>query len=221
MLPASCPPWQYSAHPDFPRRLSESTARVLTAIQAGKYPVDAFARDTRPIHLELFTGLTPRGFEYYAGNYRGSHHFCLKNCEIKMIPPDPLVGAKASTVQREIDRLGDAIVKWVQQIEQALATRPRPMTQAHRAVAVVKLACSAFVTFLTVHPYADGNGHTARALLWIVLIRFGYVPSEWTIDPRPSIPNYAAMIALHRRGTREPLEQYVLTRLSLARPPGS
>jgi Fic family protein len=94
------------------------------------------------------------------------------------------------------------------------------MTPAQRAVAVVKLACYAFVAFLTVHPYADGNGHTARALLWIVLMRFGYVPNEWTIEPRPlTAPDYSTMIAEHRRGRPEPLEQYVLTRLSLAHPP--
>jgi Fic family protein len=82
----------------------------------------------------------------------------------------------------------------------------------------VKLACSAFVTFLTVHPYADGNGHTARALLWLLLFRFGYVPSGWTIEPRPSILDYGTLIAQHRRGIRDPLEQYVLKRISLARP---
>ena len=221
MLPASCPSWQYSAHPDCARLLPVAAARVLTGIQAGKYPVRNFARDTRPIHLDLFTGLTPRGFDYYAGNYRGSAHRCLKPYEV-VIPSDPLVGAKAAVVESDINRLGASIVKAVERIEQALAMLPRPLTPPQRAIAVVKLASYAFVAFLTVHPYADGNGHTARALLWIVLMKFGYLPSEWTIDPRPAaIADYSAMIAEHRRGKQDRLEQYILTRLSLARPPGS
>jgi len=132
-----------------------------------------------------------------------------------------MVGANASNVHGEINRLGAAIIKTVDQIEQAIGAVPRPMPPPQRAIAVVKLACHAFVAFLTVHPYADGNGHTARALLWVLLMRFGYVPSEWTIDPRPGVPEYGTMIAEHRRGKPDLLEQYVLARLSLARPPGS
>jgi fido (protein-threonine AMPylation protein) len=213
----TCPEWQYGRHTDCSRLLPASAATVLTAIQAGKYPVTKFAQDTRPIHLTLFTGLTPHGFDYYAGNYRGSHHICLKTYEVKIVG-DSLVGTKAAKVKSEIERLGKLIVSSVDKIDKALGEQIRPMTPAQRTVAVVKLACSAFVSFLTVHPYADGNGHTARALLWLLLFRFGYVPSGWTIDPRPSIPDYGALIAQHRRGVRDPLEQYVLQRISMVRP---
>ncbi len=217
MPPVLCPEWQYGSHPDRARLLPASAATVLTGIQAGKYPVNQYAPDTRPIHLTLFTGLAPHGFQYYAGNYRGSHHRCLKNYEVK-IDGDPLVGTKAVKVKNEIERLGKLIVASVEKIDQALGELRRPMTPAQRATAVVKLACSAFVTYLTVHPYADGNGHTARALLWVLLFRFGYLPNEWTIEPRPAIPDYGTMISQHRRGVRDPLEQYVLQRISLARP---
>ena len=211
-----CPEWQYSGHAERARLLPEAAAKILTGIQAGKYPIIPFAKNTKPIHLELFTGLTPPGFDYFAGNYRGSHHKCLKNYEVG-IAGDPRVGSKAAAVQSEIDRLGNSIASWAEKIDKALAALHHPMTPANRALAVVKLACNSFVSFLTVHPYADGNGHAARALLWVLLFRFGYVPSGWTIEPRPGIPDYGVMIAQHRRGMRDPLEQYVLTRISLAR----
>jgi fido (protein-threonine AMPylation protein) len=212
---APCPEWQYGGHPDCARLLPASAARLLTGIQAGKYPIVPFAKDTRPIHLELFKGLTPPGFDYFAGNYRGSYHKCLKDYEVT-IRSDPMVGSKAAAVLKEIERLGDSIILSADKISQALKALPRPMTPVQRAVAVVKLACHAVVAFLTIHPYADGNGHTARALLWLLLFKFGYVPNGWTIDP--TIPGYGALIAQHRRGVRDPLEQYVLMRISLARP---
>ncbi len=208
MLPRGCPSWQYTSHADCARLLPNSSAQLLTGIQGGKYPVEQFARDTRPIHFELFSALAPPSYGYYAGNYRGSHHACLKDYEV-MIRTDPMVGTKAVAVSSEIQRLGQSVVNSVEQIEAALKALPTPLTAAQRAIAVVRLACAAFVSFLTVHPYADGNGHTARALLWIVLMRFGYVPSDWTIDPRPAFSDYGPMIAQHRRGTRDPLEQHV------------
>ena len=217
MPSAPCLPWEYGSHIDRAKLLPAAAAKVLTGIQAGTYAVEIFARDMRPIHLELFTGLTPHGFDYYAGNYRGSHHRCLRSYEVE-IRTDLMVGTKAIGVQGEVNRLGMSIVRNVEAIEQAFQILSRPMTPIQRTVVVVRLACSAFVSYLTVHPFADGNGHTARALLWLLLFRFGYVPSGWTIEPRPGIPDYGQLISQHRRGQRDALEQYVLRRISLAKP---
>ena len=215
-----CPrDWEYEHHPDYSRLLPVASDIVLTGIQAGRYPVRRFATDTRPIHGTLFKGLTPAGrFDYFAGNYRGSHHRCLKDYEVG-IPSDSDVGTKTPLVLSEIDALGKSIVNSVTRLEAMIASLPNPLTPAQRAAAAVKLSCSALVSFFTIHPYANGNGHVGRSLLWILLMQFKFVPSNWTIDPRPAIPNYDMMIAMHRRGQPDALEQYVLQRISLARPP--
>jgi Fic family protein len=71
---------------------------------------------------------------------------------------------------------------------------------AYRMATTVKFACQVFVAILTIHPFANGNGHIARSLLWAILIHFGYAVPAWTIDPRPPFSEYASMIEAHRRG---------------------
>jgi fido (protein-threonine AMPylation protein) len=195
--------------------LAAATAKLLTGINARQYPVDVFARDTRPIHKQLFSDLTPIGHEYYAGTYRGSHQKCLRNYNVE-IRTDTLVGAPAPKVFELITRFGTAIVNATAAIDNALRSADNPIDPAERMIAVVRVACDAFVRFLTIHPFADGNGHTARALLWIILVRFDYVPDKWTIEPRPGIPEYGESIAKHRRGDTAPLEQFVLGSISPA-----
>lgn len=212
MLPPGCPAWQYRNHPDCGHLLPAATAVLLTGIQSGNYPVENSGRDTRPIHRQLFAGLEPAGHPYYVGNYRGWHKKCLRNYEVNV--GDPLACAKAAVVLREISQLGEAIVRAVEAIERALESSSATIDPSQRTVAVVRVACDALVRFLTVHPYADGNGHVARALLWIILFRFGYKPDRWTIEPRPAVPTYVEMLSQHRRGKVDPLEQFVLSCIS-------
>jgi Fic family protein len=127
-----------------------------------------------------------------------------------------LVGIPAPNVFEAITRFGSAVVNATEAIDSALSSADSPVDPAERVIAVVRVACDAFVKFLTIHPFVDGNGHTARALLWIILIRFGYVPDNWTIEPRPPFPGYGDSIAKHRRGDTAPLEQFVLRCISPA-----
>lgn len=214
MLPPGCPNWQYSDHADRERLLSTATEAVITGIIAGKYAVDVFARDTRPIHKQLFSDLAPVGHGYYAGNYRGSHQKCLRNYNVGILG-DSLVGTQAAKVFGEITKFGTAIVHATELIDSALTSADKPIDPTDRVIAVVRVACDAFVRFLTIHPFADGNGHTARVLLWIILFRFGYIPDKWTIEPRPPFPDYSESIAKHRRGDTAPLEQFVLSCISI------
>jgi Fic family protein len=77
---------------------------------------------------------------------------------------------------------------------------------------VVALASRAFVEFLTVHPYANGNGHAARLIVWSILGRYGYWPDRWTVEPRPD-PPYLELIVLYRNGNALPLESHILQML--------
>ncbi len=74
----------------------------------------------------------------------------------------------------------------------------------------VELAAAAFVYFLEIHPYADGNGHMARMMLIVILARFDIFLARWPIDPRPPDPPYSDLIARYRNGDRTGLELFIL-----------
>jgi fido (protein-threonine AMPylation protein) len=214
-LPPGCPEWQYGEHPNREESLRAATELLIVDLLAGKYPPETLAHDTRAIHERLFKNLAPPGHEYYAGTYRGSHQKCLRNYNVR-IPSDPRVGARADVVFREMPKLGEAIsnsIKELDAIFRAAIAASNPVPEIDRLVGVVRVACKAFVSFLTVHPYVDGNGHVARVLLWSILIKFGYVPDRWPIEPKPPSP-YSDAIYKHRSGDTSSLENYVLASVS-------
>lgn len=210
MLPPGCPQWQYGVHPDKDSLLGAASLLLLQEIQSGKLTTDTVVRDTRPVHLRLFRDLAPSGHEYYAGNYRGSHQKCLRKYNVTILDAagnvvDPMVGTPAEQVLVEVAKFGSSIANAVAALQKVAFA-----SDSDRVIAVVKVACEAFVRFLTVHPFFDGNGHVGRALLFVVLRDFGFKPLNWTIEPRPPFPDYSDMIYQHRRGNRAPLEQFVL-----------
>lgn len=69
------------------------------------------------------------------------------------------------------------------------------------------VACRTLEWFLRIHPYANGNGHAARIIVIAMLGRYGYWPSNWTIEPRPSALPYDAMITQQRGGNPAFCEQ--------------
>ena len=71
---------------------------------------------------------------------------------------------------------------------------------------VVKFACRLLVQFLGIHPYANGNGHIRRLIVWLLLARFGYRPREWPLDAHPS---YDELLRKYRDGDERELEDFV------------
>jgi len=71
----------------------------------------------------------------------------------------------------------------------------------------VTFACRVLVEFLRVHPYANGNGHMGRWIVWLILAKFGYWPKKWPLDTSPP---YGRLIELHRDGDTLQLETFVL-----------
>lgn len=78
---------------------------------------------------------------------------------------------------------------------------------------LVRFACQAFDVFQRIHPYANGNGHVARFLIWSVLGKYNFWPRRFTIEPRPNEPRFIELIVRHRNGDREPLVEFVLSQL--------
>jgi fido (protein-threonine AMPylation protein) len=203
-----CPQgWQYEQHSKRKKlaAIVEATLRRLRS----KKPSDALAtaRDSRPIHGELFGEMTPPHFPYFAGHYRGERFRCLETCEVG-VPGDARVGAPSVDVLDRMKELSDAITLAVSEADKMLASTA--LSEPDRLLHIVGVACLVFDVFLQVHPYANGNGHAARFIMWAILGRYGFWPVRWTVEPRPPDPPYTTLLLRHRAGDRKPLVEYVL-----------
>jgi len=205
MHPQDCPAFEYSDHPDKSRFFPSAVDAVLRLLQGQASPLP-LVMDTRPVHAQLFKDLCPAGCEYYAGHYRGEDFRCLRNYRV-FIPGDSRVDAPPSRVAHEMRELARLIRSSTAVIEAA-------RNGEEKVFFSVAKACRLFVDFLTIHPYANGNGHIARWLLAAFLRLHGYRLNRFQVDPRPADPPYSQMIYRYRNGEVELLERYVLSRLS-------
>ena len=125
-----------------------------------------------------------------------------------MVPSDPRVGSPPVAVQHNLTELASIIRSGLDALEGG-----PPLSGRDRLRYLIVFACRAFEIFLRVHPYANGNGHSARLMIWCVLGRYGHWPRRWTVEPRPPDPPYSDLIRRYRDGDKNPLELFVASML--------
>jgi fido (protein-threonine AMPylation protein) len=207
MHPLDCPEWEYSNYPDWRGVVSRRVSEVLTDLVTRRVDTLSVALDTREVHRRVFQELTPACYEYYAGHYRGESFRCLRYYAVA-VQGDPRVGVPPESVALWIRELIAVIRSGLMALDtNVLLTREQKLRY------VVALACRAFVQFLTVHPYANGNGHAGRFVVWSMLGRYGHWPRRWPVHPRPPDPPYSELIRRWRDGDTLPLESYLLQTL--------
>jgi len=162
------------------------------------------------LHRNLFDGLTPRGFEYYAGHYRGEEFLCLRNYEVK-IRNDPRVGHPPAVILDQMKLLATEVGNVAAHCDILYSVNSRVVNDAEKLARLIEVAAAIFVYFLEVHPYANGNGHMGRFLLITLLGRQGIFPVRWPLHPRPPDPPYSDLISRYRSGDRKSLENYILS----------
>jgi hypothetical protein len=209
--PVDCPGWEYNTIPGYDAVLKTRNTELLNLIRAAD-PADAesAAKDTRSFHREYFTDLTPDGFDYYAGNYRGDNFRCLLNYEV-YIRGDPRVGHAPNAIQAEMQEFSDLIAEIFRQLDMIWSADDGTYSQEWKLHRSIQLAAYAFVLFLEIHPYANGNGHMGRLLVIAILARYNVFFSSWAVHPRPIDPPYTLLIASYRAGNTTGLELFLLS----------
>lgn len=209
MHPLDCPAWEYAEHPKREVILKERIEDIIVQLYQQNLEFVENAADSRPIHSYLFSLLVPREHIYYAGHYRGEDFPCLKNYYAG-IEGDSSVGFPPFIVEERMEK----IAHWVRQGMVALdATHQLPDTQVSpedKLLNTIAFACVIFAEVIRVHPYANGNGHAARFILWAILGKYGYWLKRFPIGPRPNHPLYVWAIGEYLNGNRQPLEDYIL-----------
>lgn len=210
MHPASCPSWEYKDHPNYPQ-LAGRCRGVLVSLRTGGIQIDDGLKDTRPFHEVMFVGLTPKDCTYFAGHFRGEAFKCLQFYDVR-IPGDDAVGTVSDYVAGDLANFTANIL----QAGLAASTAAFQLPNAHlpeedKLMYLVQYASKVLVEFLRIHPYANGNGHVGRFLVWLLLARFGYWPKKWPLNTSPP---YHQLIFEYRQGKHDPLEEFILRSLT-------
>lgn len=198
-----CRGWDYEDHPDA-HLVGIRCARVLDLLGRRPSIYDRYGYSTIKGHKYLFRGLAPASCSYIVGNYRGAKFPCLVDYEVR-VAGDSRVGVPSVLVpyfMKQFDaEIATAISEFNARSSSGKLNATVLLTQ------YVSILAKFLVKFLTIHPYVNGNGHSARLMVWILLARFGLWPKEWPLDESPS---YGSHITAHRDGNTAPLEQFIL-----------
>lgn len=208
MHPAECPSWDYESFPNRQDVIRQAYASLFTRINSSPQINESTAINTRTAHQEMFARLTPSDHRYFAGHYRGEKFPCLEYYAVG-VQGDSTVGHVPETVLISMDALVADLKTMFGALDAGHRLPNSQLSQPHKLAYTIAAACRMFTHFLQIHPYANGNGHAARLLLVCILVRYGYHPTTWTVEPRPNHPNFIDAIILHRQGNVEPLETLV------------
>jgi hypothetical protein len=201
-----CPEFEYEHVNGHRAVLADRVAQLLVRLRRGQVDTRSSARDTRPAHAGVFATLTPTNVPQYAGHYRGENLPCLKDYTVG-VQGDPRVGFPPDRVLASMQGFSADVGAALNALDAAKDMRA---PEAQKLNCIVVVACRLLERFLAIHPYANGNGHMGRFIVWLVLGRYDYWPYEWPVEPRPPDPPYTEYIVRARNGERHLLEQFVL-----------
>ena len=95
------------------------------------------------------------------------------------------------------------------------------VSQEKKLVVFCRFLSIVFVQFLAIHPYANGNGHIGRLIVWIFLKKLGFSQDFWSVNDRPGEPRGVPLdrcIRLFRQDKKEYLIKYFLQGIKTGMP---
>jgi len=188
---------------DPPGSAAQIAANVASIL--GRIAGAARARHTPAVdlavewHREIYRDI-PLPVPYYAGGIRDSapDQPELDGYEVRV---GVLAGAPAATVPQELTRFERNARHATAVLDGAITVGAEPADN-EQLLAVLTLCASLHGEWVRIHPFANGNGRTARLWANWAALRYG-LPAFVTLKPRPAgiayaLASYASMRGEHR-----------------------
>lgn len=203
----NCNDWGYDTHPDRAIGLAGRCQRVQAAIRRRCGLFNRFEFDTRAAHLWLFKGMTPASCACILGHYRGYAGCPVLRDLTVGVSDDPTVGLPPLFVDAAMTAMDEQCKALLFAHNYWLKNKGANQPTQNALLKYVNILAVVLEKFLTIHPYMDGNGHMARLLIYTMMVRAGYPPSNWNMDAKQP---YAQALSDHRRGKRGALQVFLL-----------
>lgn len=149
----------------------------------------------------------------YVGNVRDRDPAfpCLIDYEVAV---GTMQGARAEDVPAALEAFFRAAVTVTSTLDEVVPVASVPGTPAV-TLAVLRLCALAHGEWIRIHPFANGNGRTARILANWLLVRYG-LPPFVRIRTRPDDVLFAGAAQMSMRGDHRPTEAMFATMLQEA-----
>lgn len=199
-----CNGWDYETHPNA-SSVTEACKIFLVELRNDPASKAAALADTRPFHALMFSAVVPAACPYLAGNYRGSDFECLRAYNVRFGHHH---GTFARGVIYAMEEFHEDLRGALEDLDKAGVAPEAPLTGRFFLIRLIQILAATLVRFFTIHPYANGNGHMGRLLIWSALGRYNRLPVRWWLDGSP--PEYGPLIDAHRAGHAMPLEKFLM-----------
>lgn len=201
----NCRNWEYNSHPNADE-IRSRCERLANVIRKRPNSFDSFNLAAKDGHRFMFNGIAPTPCPYLAGNFRGDNFPSLALYRVK-IDSEPRVGVPPELVQAYMGAFELKFEKALADFVAAINSAGPITSAAVLLVDLVELLCEMLVIFFTIHPYANGNGHAGRLMVWVLLARHGFAPIAWPLHKSPA---YGAAIHSFRNGHKRELNEFIL-----------
>lgn len=164
-------------------------------------------------HKAMLQGLSYVPDACYLGAYRGSSHPWLVGYDVAF-GGGRHRGTPAANVSKELEAFFATLNRHVQALaSEVRGTAPKSLGDVRR---VADLAAWAHSEWVRIHPFANGNGRSARTLANWVLVRFRLMPVVG-YRPRPR-PPYAQACEAAIAGDHAPMAALIVQLLEKTLP---
>jgi fido (protein-threonine AMPylation protein) len=185
-------PWEDA--PGSEARIAANAARVLRGIAGEAYErVPPTVAGAQQWHRDLYDGV-PRPFDYYAGEVRDSDPNFPELIGYEVRVGDSL-GVPSALVPQALSEFEEAAQTAASRLDGAIAVGGDLSDLQPQELHGVLTYCAVLHgEWVRIHPFANGNGRTARLWANWAALRYG-LPPFVTVKPRPNHPYGAAALS--------------------------